>query len=201
MISQADKERIAEAIRAAETKTSGEIFCVIARHASDYRLVPLAWAAAIALVVPAPLIYLTLWPASVIYLVQLFVFIAAALVLSLPGTRFHIVPRRTQHERAHQAMQQFFAQGLDRTENRTGVLIFAAVAERYAEIVADAGINAKVTPQVWEAAISALIAGIKQGRPGDGFVAAIEQCGAVLAEHFPPGALNPDELPNRLVEI
>src|SRR6516162_1905877 len=192
MISQADKARIAEAIRTAETKTSGEIFCVIARHASDYRLVPLAWAAAIALVVPAPLIYL----------VQLLVFIAAALVLSLPGIRFHIVPRRTQHERAHvQAMQQFFAQGLDRTENRTGVLIFAAVAERYAEIVADAGINAKVTPQVWEAAIGALIAGIKQGRPGDGFVAAIEQCGVVLAEHFPPGALNRDELPNRLVEI
>ena len=201
MISQADKDRIAEAIRAAEAKTSGEIFCVIARHASDYRLVPLAWAAAIALVVPAPLIYLTLWPASVIYLVQLLVFIAAALVLSLPGIRFHIVPRRTQHERAHQAMQQFFAQGLDRTENRTGVLIFAAAAERYAEIVADAGINAKVTPQVWEAAIGALIAGIKQGRPGDGFVAAIEQCGVVLAEHFPPGALNRDELPNRLVEI
>src|SRR6516164_4782139 len=181
MISQADRERISEAIRAAETKTSGEIFCVIARHASDYRLVPLAWAAAIALVVPAPLIYFTLWPASVIYLVQLLVFIATALVLSLPGIRFHIVPRRT--------------------ENRTGVLIFAAVAERYAEIVADAGINAKVTPQVWEAAIGALIAGIKQGRPGDGFVAAIEQCGAVLAEHFPPGALNRDELPNRLVEI
>jgi len=36
MISQADKDRIAEAIRAAEAKTSGEIFCVIARHASDY---------------------------------------------------------------------------------------------------------------------------------------------------------------------
>src|SRR5215467_4464798 len=200
MISQADKERIAAAIRAAEANTSGEIFCVIARHASDYRLVPLAWAAAIAL--PAPLIYFTLWPASVIYLVQLAVFIAAALALSLPAIRFHIVPRRTQHERAHvQAMQQFFAHGLHRTENRTGVLIFAAVAERYAEIVADAGIDAKVTPQVWDAAIGALIAGIKQGRAGDGFVAAIEQCGAVLAEHFPPGALNRDELPNRLVEI
>jgi putative membrane protein len=46
-----------------------------------------------------------------------------------------------------------------------------------------------------------LIEGIKQGRAGDGFVAAIEQCGAVLAEHFPPGALNRDELPNKLVEI
>src|SRR5437588_267896 len=83
-----------------------------ARRASDYRLVPLAWAAAVALAVPAPLIYLTLWPASVIYFVQLIVFIAAALGLSLPGNRFQIVPRRTQHERAHvQAMQQFFAHG------------------------------------------------------------------------------------------
>jgi putative membrane protein len=202
MISQADRERIADAIRAAEAKTSGEIFCVIARHASDYRLVPLAWAAAVALVVPAPLIYLTLWPASVIYVVQLIVFIAAALGLSFPDIRFHIVPRPTQHERAHlQAMQQFFAHGLHHTQNRTGVLIFASVAERYAEIVADAGINEKVTPHVWDQAIAALIAGIKQGRAGDGFVAAIEQCGAVLAEHFPPGALNRDELPNKLVEI
>jgi len=202
MISQADKERIAAAIRAAEANTAGEIFCVIARHASDYRLVPLAWAAAIALAMPAPLIYLTLWPASVIYLVQLAVFIAAALALSLPAIRFHIVPRRTQHERAHvQAMQQFFAHGLHRTENRTGVLIYAAVAERYAEIVADAGIDSKVTPQVWAAAIAALIEAIKQERAGDGFVAAIEQCGRVLAEHFPPGALKRDELPNRLVEI
>jgi len=202
MISQADRERIADAICAAEAKTSGEIFCVIAQHASDYRLVPLAWAAAVALAVPAPLIYLTPWPASMIYFVQLIVFIAAALLLSLPGIRFQIVPRRTQHERAHvQAMQQFFAHGLHRTENRTGVLIFAAVAERYAEIVADAGINSKVTPQVWEAAIDALIAGVKQGRPADGFVAAIGRCGAVLAEHFPHGTLNRDELPNKLVEI
>jgi putative membrane protein len=100
MISDADRERIAAAIRAAEANTSGEIFCVIARHASDYRLVPLAWAAALALAVPVPLIYLTLWPASVIYLVQLAVFIAAALGLSLPAIRFQIVPRRTQNERA-----------------------------------------------------------------------------------------------------
>ncbi len=46
MIAQADKARVEEAIRAAETRTSGEIYCVIARHSSDYRLVPFAWAAA-----------------------------------------------------------------------------------------------------------------------------------------------------------
>src|SRR6476619_3373807 len=202
MISQVDKDRIADAITKAEAKTSGEIFCVIARQSSDYRLVPVAWAAAVALAVPAPLISLTLWPASLIYLIQLVVFIAAAAGLSLPGIRFHVVPRRTKHERAHvEAMRQFFAQGLHQTENRTGVLIFASVAERYAEIVADGGIHAKVTPQVWDHAVAALVAGMREGRTADGFIAAIEQCGAVLAEHFPPGVLNPDELPNRLVEI
>ena len=202
MISQADKQRVADAIRQAETRTSGEIFCVIARQSGEYRLVPLAWAAAVALLVPAPLIYFTLWPVSLIYLIQLIVFIVLAIGLSLPALRFHIVPRRAKHDRAHAlAMRQFFAQGLTETANRTGVLIFASAAERYAEIVADEGIDSKVTPEVWQQAIAALIAGIRAGRPGDGFVAAVEHCGVVLAEHFPPGVLNRNELPNRLVEI
>jgi putative membrane protein len=202
MISQNDKVRITEAIRQAEQKTSGEIFCVVAHNASDYRLVPVAWAAVIALAVPWPLIHFTLWPASVIYFLQLVVFVAVTIALSQPAIRFRIVPRRAKHDRAHAlAMRQFFAQALHQTENRTGVLIFASIAERYAEIVADAGINAKVTPEVWDKAVAGLIAGMRRDQPGDGFVAAIEQCGAVLAEHFPPGVLNRDELPNKLVEI
>jgi putative membrane protein len=202
MISESDKTRVADAIRAAEARTAGEIFCVIARHSSDYRLVPIVWAAAITLLVPLPLVFLTRWPATVVYLAQLVAFLVAALALSHPKVRFHIVPRRAKHERAHaEAMRQFFAQGLDKTAHRTGVLIFASMAERYAEIVADAGINEKVAPQVWNEAIDALIAAIKAGRPADGFVAAIERCGAVLAAHFPPGALDRDELPDKLLQI
>jgi len=202
MISDADKARVADAIRTAEAGTSGEIFCVIARHASDYRLVPLVWAALLALAVPLPLIYLASWRATVIYLVQLAVFAVGSLVLSLPQLRFHVVPRPLMQERAHaEALRQFWAQGLHLTENRTGVLIFASSAERYAEIIADTGIYRKVDAHVWDNAVVALIAGIKADRAGDGFVAAIEQCGAVLAQHFPPGAIRRDELPNKLVEI
>jgi putative membrane protein len=202
MISDADKTRIAEAIRQAEAATSGEIFCVIARRSSDYRLVPLAWAALIALLAPLPLIYLTLWPASVIYIIQLVAFAAAAFGLSRPRIRFRLVPPRAKHDRAHaEALRQFLAHGLHRTEHRTGVLIFASTAERYVEIVADGTINARVAPQVWDDAIAALTDGIKHGRAGDGFVAAIGQCGAVLAAHFPPGALQKNELPDKLVEL
>ena len=202
MISESEKARVAAAIRTAEARTAGEIFCVIARHSSDYRLVPIAWAAVIALLAPLPLVGLTRWPAAVIYLCQLVVFIVVALALSHPKVRFQVVPRRAKHERAHaEAMRQFFAQGLDKTEHRTGVLIFASTGERYAEIVADAGINEKVAPQVWGEAIDALTMAIKAGRPADGFVAAIERCGAVLAAHFPPGALKRDELPDKILEI
>jgi putative membrane protein len=202
MISGSDKTRIADAIRAAEARTAGEIFCVIARHSSDYRLVPIAWAAAIALLAPLPLLYLTRWPAAVVYLWQLVAFMVTALALSHPKVRFHVVPQRAKHDRAHaEAMRQFLAQGLHKTAHRTGVLIFASTAERYAEIVADAGINEKVAPQVWDKAVNELVAAIKAGRPADGFVAAIAQCGAVLAAHFPPGALQRDQLPDKLLEI
>jgi putative membrane protein len=205
MISDADRSRISDAIRAAEAKTSGELYCVLARNAGAYRLVPLAWAAAIALAVPWPIIALSDWPSALmIYLIQLAVFAIAAFGLSQPAIRFHIVPGRTKRERAHAAaMRQFWAHGMHKTQSRTGVLIFAAQAERYVEIIADGGINAKVTQDVWDGAVASLVAAIKDGRPGDGFVEAIAQCGAVLAQHFPapPGAANPDELPDRLVEI
>ncbi len=202
MISEADKLRVTAAIRAAEARTAGEIFCVIARHSSDYRLVPVAWAAALALFVPLPLLYLTAWSAPVVYLLQIVAFIVATFALSQPVVRFSIVPRRARHDRAHaEAMRQFYAQGIDKTEHRTGVLIFASAAERYVEVVADAGINDKVSSDVWDDAVRALVSAVRDGRPADGFVAAIERCGTVLAEHFPPGALKRGELPDKLLEI
>lgn len=202
MISQAEKTRIIEAITVAEAKTAGEIFCVIAHASSGYSLVPIAWAALVALAAPAPLIYLTTWPAGLIYLVQLAAFIVTAAVFSLPAIRFRVVPNQAMRERAHvEAMRQFLAQGMHLTEHRTGVLVFVSVAEHYAEIVADSGINAKVAPAVWQDAVNAAVAAIREGRIGDGLVTAVERCGAVLAEHFPPGAINRDEVPNKVVEM
>jgi putative membrane protein len=202
LISPADKDRISASIAAAERKTAGEIFCVIARQCGDYRTVPLVWAAGLALLLPLPLILLSPLPASWIYIAQLALFAVAALVLSVPAIRFHIVPRKRMQQQAHaEAVRQFLAQGLHKTANRTGVLIFASEAEHYAEVIADEGINAKVPQQVWDEAIAALIAGIAKGRPADGFVDAVARCGAVLAQHFPPGALNRNELPDKLIEI
>jgi len=202
MIDDADKARVTAAIRVAEAGTAGEIFCVIARHSDEYRLVPLVWAAGLALAAPLPFLYFTAWSAPVVYLLQIITFLLAAIALSSSAIRFRIVPRRAKHDRAHaEAMRQFAAQGIAKTEHRTGVLIFASVAERYVEIVADSGINNRVAPAVWDNAVQALVSAVKDGHAADGFVAAIGQCGDVLAQHFPPGALRRDELPDRLLEV
>lgn len=50
------QSRIGDAIAAAEAKTSGEIFCVLARRVSSYRDISLGWAAAAALFLPLGLI-------------------------------------------------------------------------------------------------------------------------------------------------
>lgn len=202
VLTDADRARIIEAIRQAETRTSGEIYCVFTRASSSYRVFPLAWSAGIALLVPLPLIYLTTWPAIVIYLLQLSSFLGALYLLTREGVRYRLVPRRAKRERAHQeALRQFASHGLQHTELRTGVLIFVSVAERYAEILADAGIDQKVSSDVWDKAVKTLLSDIAAGRAADGFVTTIDACATVLAEHFPPGAINRDELPNAIVEL
>jgi len=72
-----------------------------------------------------------------------------------------------------------------------------SLAEHYARIVADEGIAAKVHNAQWQDAIDALTAHMRDGRVADGFVAAVERVGALLAEHAPPDG-SPNALPDRL---
>ena len=72
------------------------------------------------------------------------------------------------------------------TKDRSGILIFVSLAERYARIIADDGIAARVPQPQWQGAVDALIAHMRDGRIADGFIAAIERCGDVLASTFRP---------------
>ena len=151
MISDAEKLEIEKAIGEAEQNTSGEIVAVIALASGGYYYVPYLWGALAALIVPWPLIYWTWMPVQEIYLIQLIVFAVLALVLHYQPLRFALVPRSVMRQRAHQrAMQQFFARDIYTTPGHTGVLLFVSSAERYAEIVTDAGIHAKVPDAEWQ---------------------------------------------------
>ncbi len=226
LLSPEDHERIQQATQAAEAGTRGEIVCVVANEASHYMEVPLAWAAVGSLVLP--LLPLTLGAAdswfddglrgwSVAHvaashstvmavlggyaLVQCLLFILIALLVSIPVVRRAMTPGLIRRGHVHQrAMEQFYARDLHLTRERTGVLIYASLKDRMVEVIGDIGINAKVGPKDWREVIVRLTSGIKAGRPADGFVAAIETCGRLLATHFPTDLANPNELPDAIAD-
>ncbi|HVY19986.1 MAG TPA: TPM domain-containing protein [Bauldia sp.] len=199
-LSDAERARVRDAVASAEAKTAGEIFTVVAEQSDDYRFVPLLWAMLAALVVPLPLIFLTLWPASLIFSAQLAGFAVLAIVLSLPPVKMAVVPASVKRDAVRaMAGHQFLAHGLTNTERRTGVLIFVSLVERQAEIIADTGIAAKVSADVWQAAMDQLLAEVRAGRLADGLIAAARISGKVLADHFPPRPDDRDELPDDVV--
>lgn len=203
LFSTAERAQVKDAIAAVEAGTSGEIVAVIAPAADDYWDFSLAWAIVAALMVPAAA--LLWWPhtaALTIYEIQMEIFIAVLALTRIRALRMLIVPRRTQSAYAQRlARAQFFTQGLHRTRERSGILIFVSAAEHYVEILADDGIAQKVKAEEWTAVIEAFVAEVRARRFADGMLATVRACGAKLAHYFPRPPDDRNELSNRLVEL
>jgi putative membrane protein len=200
LFSAGDERRISEAITNAEKQTSGEIVVVVAAQSDGYHYVPPLVAGIVSLLVPWVLIYFTPLDIMTIYLIQLAVFALVTAALMPTPIRTALVPSGIKHQHAQRrAIEQFLVQNLHTTSGRTGVLLFVSVAERHAQIVADKGIDAMVPPGTWKKIVDQLTEAIGKGRATDGFVTAIAAIGATLAQHFPPGAQDPNELPDHLI--
>jgi putative membrane protein len=222
-----DHARIAAAIAKAELTTAGEISCVVAPDVSDYRETPLAWAAGAALVFPAAAVLLgvrpdeltrlaggwtightaavgttVFWALSAYIVLQAIVFIAMSLLVSIPSVKRALTPKSVKAERVHDAaLQQFVAKSLHSTAGRTGVMLFVALAEHRAEVIADEGIYAVAPREVWDSVVARVVDGVKRGQLADGLVAAIERAGEILAEHVPATGDNPNETPDELTVL
>jgi len=200
-LSRAERERIADAIGRAEAGTRGEIVVLVAARAGLYRSLGLSLALVVGLVLPWPLIALTALSAASIALIQAAVVLAALLATLDERLRTRLVPRAMRRQRAHEAAaREFLTRGLTRTRARTGVLIYVALAERYAEIVADKGVRARVPDGAWCATVADLLAAAGRGDLAGGLVAAVGAVGTVLAAEL-PGGEGDDELPNRVIVL
>jgi putative membrane protein len=198
-ISADDRKRISAAIHAAEARTSGEIVCVLARQSAGATALPIFIAAIVSLALPWLLVAATAMPVFRILSLQIAAFIAITALLCLPRVRALLIPRAARHAIAHRAaLEQFVIRGIAHTKERTGILIFVSLAERYARIIADDGIAARVPQSQWQGAIDALVAHMRDGRIAEGYLAAIEVCGKVLETHFPSHEGKRDELRDRI---
>ena len=83
------------------------------------------------------------------------------------------------------------------TKNNSGVLIYVELVDRRIEIVADRGIAAKVAQSEWNAICGTMEVEFKRKNYCEGALRAIEATTQILARHFPPGQLNPNELSDK----
>jgi len=87
------------------------------------------------------------------------------------------------------------------TEENSGILIYVLLADREVHIIADRGIAKKVAQTEWDDIAKAMETAFSQGKFREGSLIGIAQLTKLLANHFPPGVDNPDELPNKPVII
>jgi putative membrane protein len=216
-----DHAKVAAAIRAAEATTDGEIGAIVSAASDTYQDVVLHYALLVALL---PLAISAVWPGlldwgaklltggweepslhfmlTLLLIKTAFVFLIARWIFGLAPVRMAITPGKTKTRRVHRRAMMLFRAGTEqRTLSKTGVLLYLSLAEHRAEIVADAAIHSKAPQEAWGEAMVVLTAALKDDRPGDGIAAAIERIGAALSEHFPFTGNDPNELPDRLIQL
>ena len=204
-----DHRTLAERIKAAERATRGEIYCVVAGQSDSYAF-PAAFMLAAGVL--AASLAVAFWLDRSWVLLghlgfvahQVAALAAALLVLRLaPRLAIRLAPRRLRYRRAHDnAVRQFLARNVHVTEQRTGILIFVSLAERYATVIADTGIATRVEQAEWDAIVARIVAAAAAGRLTEGLADAVDRAGALLAQHVPAGvAANPNELDDHVVEI
>jgi putative membrane protein len=220
--SETDHALVTEAVAKAERSSDGEIVTIVAPRSDAYHDVGLHYAVLAMLLVPTAgalipqgwidrLLGLVFgWNASLNFrLLMLLLVVAMAAVFLVVRFAFAWMPLRmaltpagTTTRRVRRRAVELFRAGTEkRTKGRTGILLYLSLLEHRAEIVADEAIHGRVEPDEWGEAMAALIDGVKAGRPGEGMALAVDRIGEVLARILPPTLDNPNELPDRLIEL
>ncbi len=201
-VPKAGQDRISAAIRAAEARCSGQIVCVLAQGGRPSLVWPLALAAILALVSPWAMVQFTQWPVVFMFLAQTVLFATAFLILSLPQIAILLESRKAQRARAHAiAAEQFLILKVSQTLERNGVMIFVSSRERYVRILADCGLDEKISDAEWKQVVDIMSGHLKQQQPEEAFCAAIAAAGELLARHFPPREGASINLPDGLRQI
>lgn len=212
LLSKAESESVAAAIKSAESATSAEVVVCIATRSGRYDRGEDLIGVAVALlgVAAAWLIFqrvhdeswglslnLGLLPILGIFAVGFSFGATAATFFPALSLFFssHAEMRSNVHDRARIAFQDLGVRG---TRAATGVLIYVSLLERTVSVIGDKAITDAVDQKTWDALRDTVIAGLAKGQPGKGLCNAIEQAGAVLAENMPGSHDDSDELGNHL---
>lgn len=200
-LTQSDQDKISKAVLEAELLTTGEIVPMVVTQSDNY---PGArWRLAIVTAMFFGfLAYYFLGdfdPAWILWVQIPGLYIGYWLGTFSAVLRPFLESSKVDEEVHQRALQAFISLELHATKDRTGILIMASLFERRVEILADTGINAKVSRDTWQGIVADMIGRIKSDDLTEGFCIAVRECGEVLAKDFPGSHDNPDEISNKVV--
>ncbi len=202
-LSDQDNKAIEEAIKRAESTTSGEIVFAVARASGRYHhatlqgaLIGMVLVTAVFLMLPflQHTITMLLWTEFVSFAVFY------SLLPTLPWRRW-LIPKRDMDARVREAAYlQFYSSGLYKTRESNGIEIYLSLFEREVVVIGDKGIHEKMGNQHWDNVRDLIVRGIKGNNARGGICEAIDSCGKALAAYFPHRPDDVNELPDKVID-
>jgi putative membrane protein len=200
LVSDEAKLAITRSIGAIERKTCAEIVAALRPASGDYRRADLTFGTICAFALLCFFLYspepfdFTFFPLE---LAACFVLGAVTCAYLAPLRRI-LVPRSVRVESvARAARSMFLESGVDRTSERTGILLYLSTFERDVFLVFDRGIDSKALAREIATAERDLGAAMKRGSL-EAFLPALEALGEALAKHHPVKDGDVDELSNEV---
>jgi len=191
IFSEAELEAIGKATAAGESRSAGEIVPyiverVVDRDTARWRGATLG-ALGVALAAGLANSFGDFWGGNGVWWISLPTVVGAGvgyLVAGFDSVGRRLLPEdhidRSVHLRAKAA---FLEEEVFATRDRTGILVFLALFEHRAVILADEGIHRAVPKGEWQHLVDDLIVGIKAKRAAAALVEAITRCGGLLEQY------------------
>ena len=190
-LSEQEKIRISEVVRAAEARTTAEIVPMLVARSALYRDAQHRTGLALALVVLTALLmgeglwvswgWQTVHAAWLLLATLLAYALGSWLGTFAPMIRAVTSTERLQRKVRRRAERAFAQHSLSRTRQRTAVLLMVSLLERHVYVLPDSGIGSGITAAQWNDVVDAVVRKLKDNDIAGGLCAGIERCGALLA--------------------
>lgn len=105
-----------------------------------------------------------------------------------------------EEDAMERAQGKFLQLGMQKTQERNGVLIFVAPRAQKFAVIGDEGVHQKCGERFWQELIGKMRAHFQREDFTEALVEAIESTGQLLARHFPKTAESKNELPDDVIE-
>lgn len=217
-LDETQRAAVAQAVRAAERKTSAEIVPVLARESGRHDRAEDAFGFVLGLLSVAA-VWL-LWPheaesgswSGPPAYVELIALLAAMIVGTALGTalairvpvlrRLAILPAQMRAEVEAAARALFVARRIHHTKERDAVMIYVSLFERTVHVLPDQSVEDKLGAEAIARVCDAITGTLtREGDPSAALIAGITQLGEALAEVMPGDGSDANEIEDDLVVL